>query len=147
MDTSNQLSLAVREWSETFMRRSGHDFKRFMDDTGLSFTQVNIAMRLFHGEICSVSDIGAHLKVTNAAASQTVEQLVQMGLLERTEDPADRRTKQIKLTPKGRTLVEKGIEARSQWFEALANALTPEQQAMIISALTILTEAANKITD
>jgi len=104
-------------------------------------------MRLFHGEICSVSDIGAHLKVTNAAASQTVEQLVQMGLLERTEDPADRRTKQIKLTPKGRTLVEKGIEARSQWFEALANALTPEQQAMIISALTILTEAANKITD
>jgi len=129
------------------MRRSGHDFKRFMDDTGLSFTQVNIVMHLFHREICRVSDIGAELKVTNAAASQTVDQLVQMGLLKRSEDPDDRRTKQIKLTPKGRSIVEKGIEARSQWIEALADALTPEQQAMIVSAFTLLTEAADKTTD
>jgi len=47
--SSKQLSDAVREWSEGFMRRSGHDFKRFMDDTGLSFTQINILMRLLHG--------------------------------------------------------------------------------------------------
>jgi DNA-binding MarR family transcriptional regulator len=147
MTSSKQLSTAIREWSETFMRRSGHDFKHFMDDTGLSLTQVNVVMHLYHGEICSVSDIGAHLKVTNAAASQTVDQLVQAGLLERTEDPNDRRTKQIKLTPKGRAIVEKGIEARSQWIEALANELSLEQQAMIVTALNFLTTAANKLND
>jgi DNA-binding MarR family transcriptional regulator len=46
------------------------------------------------------------------------------------------------LTPKGRTLIERGIEARSQWVEGLTEALTPEQQSLTISALTLLTEAA-----
>jgi len=145
--SSKQLSDAVREWSEVFMRRSGHDFKRFMDDTGLSFTQINILMRLLHGEICSISDIGGQLGVTNAAASQTVDQMVQMGLIKRTEGPNDRRAKQLTLAPKGRALIEKGIEARGEWIESVTDTLTPEQQAMIISALTLLTEASRKTPD
>jgi len=145
--SSKQLSDAVREWSEVFMRRSGHDFRRFMDDTGLSFTQINILMRLLHGEICSISDIGGQLGVTNAAASQTVDQMVQMGLIKRTEDPNDRRAKQLTQTPKGRTLLEKGIKARGEWIESVTDALSLEQQNMIILAITLLTEAANKITD
>jgi len=70
--------------------------------------------------------------------------LVQLDLIERTEDPEDRRAKRLALTQKGRALIEKGIEARSKWIEGLTDALTPEQQNMIISALTLLTEAAQK---
>ncbi len=142
-----KLSEAMQEWTEVFVRRSGHDFKRFMVDTGLSFTQVNVVMRLFHGGISSVSDIGEHARVTSAAASQTVDQLVQLGLIERTEDPNDRRAKQLTLTPKGRALIKNVIEARSKWIESLANSLTPEQQELVISAFTLLTEAANKKVD
>jgi len=65
-----------------------------------------------------------------------------LDLIERTEDPQDRRAKRLALTPKGRALIEQGIEARSQWVEGLTDALTPEQQSMIISALTLLTAAA-----
>jgi len=46
------------------------------------------------------------------AAGQMVERLVQQGFLERTEDPYDRRTKQLTLTAKGRALAQKSIEAR-----------------------------------
>lgn len=126
------------------MHRSMRDFKRFMDATGLSFSQINILMRLFHGGCAGVSEIGDQLGVTNAAASQAVDRLVQLGLIERTEDPEDRRAKRLALTQKGRTLIEKGVEVRSQWIEGLTDALTPEQQNMIISALTLLTEAARK---
>ena len=143
----NKLSEAMQEWTEVFMRRSGHDFKRFMVDTGLSFTQVNVVMRLFRGGASSVSEIGEHAFVTNAAASQTVDQLVQLGLIERTEDPNDRRAKQLTLTPKGRALIDNVIKARSKWIETLADSLTPEQQELIISAFTLLTEAANKKVD
>ncbi len=145
--SSKKLSEAMQEWTEVFVRRSGHDFKRFMMDTGLSFTQVNVVMRLFHGGISSVSDIGEHARVTSAAASQTVDQLVQLGLIERTEDPNDRRAKQLTLTPKGRALIKNVIEARSKWIESLANSLPPEQQELVISAFTLLTEAANKKVD
>jgi DNA-binding MarR family transcriptional regulator len=145
--SSKQLSDAVREWSEVFMRRSGHDFRHFMDETGLSFSQINILMRLLHGGNCSISDIGGQLGVTNAAASQTVDQMVQLSLIKRTEDPNDRRAKQLTLAPKGRALIEKGIEARGEWIETVTDALSPEQQNMIISALTLLTEASRKTPD
>jgi len=67
---------------------------------------------------------------------------VQLGLIERTEDPEDRRAKRLELAKKGTALIEKGVEARSKWIEVITDALTPGQQNMIISALTLLTEAA-----
>ena len=142
MSTTKELTEIIREWSEVFMRRSGRDFKRFMDETGLSFSQLNVLMRLFHGGNSGVSEIGEQMGVTSAAASQAIDRLVLQDLIERTEDPKDRRAKRLALTPKGRTLIERGIEARSQWVEGLTEALTPEQQSMTISALTLLTEAA-----
>jgi DNA-binding MarR family transcriptional regulator len=132
----------IRAWSEVFMQRSMRDFRKFMEETDLSFSQINILMRLLHGGNTGVSEIGDQLGVTNAAASQAVDRLVQMGLIKRTEDPEDRRAKRLALTQKGRSLIEKGIEVRSQWVEGLTDALTPEQQSMIISALTLLTAAA-----
>ncbi len=147
MQTPKQLSEVVREWAEVFMHRSGRDFKRFMDTTGLSFSQVNILMRLLHGGSAGVSEIGEKIGVTNAAASQAIDRMVQMGLIVRTEDPQDRRAKRLELAPKGRDLIEKGIKARIKWIEDVTNSLTLEQQEMIISALTLLTEAARTTED
>ena len=55
MQTSKQLSEVVREWAEVFMHRSARDFKGFMDDTGLSFSQINVLMRLIHEGKAGVS--------------------------------------------------------------------------------------------
>ena len=142
MSPTIAFTQVIREWSEVFMHRSMRDFKKFMEQSGLSFSQINILMRLLHGDKAGVSEIGDQLGVTNAAASQAVDRLVVLGLIERTEDPDDRRAKMLALTPKGRTVIERGIEIRSQWIEGLTNALTPDQQGMIISALTLLTAAA-----
>jgi DNA-binding MarR family transcriptional regulator len=129
------------------MRRSGRDFRGFMEETGLSFSHINTLMRLYHGGKCGVSEIGERLGITNAAASQSIDRLVNLGLIKRTEDPEDRRAKQLSLTQAGQALIEKGIEARSQWIECLTEAFTPAQQDMIIAALTLLTEAARKTED
>jgi DNA-binding MarR family transcriptional regulator len=141
------LSEVVREWSEVFMHRSGRDFKRFMDETGLSFSQINVLMRLYHGGKSGVSEIGEQMGVTSAAASQAIDRLVNLELIARTEDPADRRAKLLVLTPKGRELIARGIEIRSGWVEGVTKAFTEEQQNMIISALTLLTEAARQTED
>jgi DNA-binding MarR family transcriptional regulator len=142
MSPTQELNQVIREWSEVFMHRSMRDFKRFMDETDLSFSQISVLMRLKHGGRSGVSDIGGQMGVTNAAASQSVDRLVNLGLVERTEDPDDRRAKRLSLTQAGRTLIDRGIEARSRWVEGVTEALTPEQQSMIISALTLLTAAA-----
>ena len=142
MSQSIVFTEVIREWSEVFMQRSMRDFRRFMYETGLSFSQINILMRLYHGEKSGVSEIGEQMGVTSAAASQAIDRLVQLGLIERTEDPDDRRAKRLELTEIGLALVEKGIAVRSRWVEGLTEALTPEQQSLTISALTLLTGAA-----
>jgi len=147
MSQTEMLTEVIRVWSQVFMQRSMRDFKRFMDSTGLSFSQINILMRLFHEGITSVSEVGDLLGVSNAAASQAVDRLVGMGLIERTEDPQDRRTKRLALTQAGQTVIEQGIQARSQWVEGITHALKSEQQEMIISALTLLTEAAQNANE
>jgi DNA-binding MarR family transcriptional regulator len=144
MSTSKTITEVIQEWSEVFMHRSGREFRRFMEKSNLSFSQINVLMRLFHSAYTGVSGIGEEMGVTNAAASQAVERLVQMGLIARTEDPDDRRSKRLELTQKGIALVESGIRDRSQWIKDLAETLPIEQKQTIISALTILTDMARK---
>jgi DNA-binding MarR family transcriptional regulator len=145
MLSTKQISDVLQEWTEVFMNRSVRDFKRLMDESGLSHSQINTLMRLYYGGMCGVSDIGGHLRVTNAAASQMIDRMVMMNLLERSEDPDDRRAKRLTLTAKGKALVEKGIDARRAWMEALTTNLSVEQQAMIAEALTVLTKAAKDL--
>ncbi|MFC2028722.1 MarR family winged helix-turn-helix transcriptional regulator [Chloroflexota bacterium] len=144
MSNTNDFSQVVHEWAKVFMHRSMSDFKNFMQETGLSFSHVNILMRLFHGRTSGVSEIGNQMGITNAAASQTVDRLVQMGLIVRTENPDDRRAKRLELTPKGRGLIEKGIHVQSQWVETLTARLSTHELDMITTSLTILTNAARE---
>ncbi len=82
---------------------------------------------------------------TAAATSQMVDRLVHAGLIERVEDPSDRRAKQLTISEKGRALVEKGIEARNRWWEYLPAALNAEQRAAVVEALNSLAEAARAL--
>jgi DNA-binding MarR family transcriptional regulator len=142
---SKQFSEIVRDWNEVFMRHSFRDFKHFMDAEDLSPSQVNTLMRLYHGGTSDVSNIGELAGVTNAAASQLVERLVQTGLVERKESDADRRVKILTLTEKGKQLVRRGFAARQKWMEELTHAFTTAQQDDIAKALIMLTDAARKL--
>lgn len=145
MQSSKQFTQILHEWIALFMHRSFRDFKRFMDDVSLSASQANALMRLYHDSNCCVSDISGQLGVTNAATSQLVDHLVQLNLVTRTEDPADRRNKQLQLTLKGKALIERGIAARSQWMGELASQLTPAQQNLIAEGLEMLISTARKM--
>ncbi len=142
---TKELSDVIREWSEVFMHHSGRDFRRYMDENALSFSQVNVLMRLYHSGKCGVSQMGEEMGITNAAASQAIDRLVNMGLIARSEDPQDRRAKQLVLTEKGRDLVNRAIESRSRWVEDLTACLSPQDQERIASALELITEAARKL--
>ena len=148
MTSQQRFTQVLREWSQVFMHRSIDEFTRFMNESGLSASQIHALMRLYHASegrgACRVSELGSHLGISNAASSQMVDRLVQLGLLQRAEDQQDRRVKQVALTPQGRALIETGIEIRRSWMEELTVALTPAEQQAIIEALTLLTRAARQ---
>lgn len=147
MSSNEQFSEVLHEWVKVFMRRTGQEYKRFMDDSGLSFSQVNTLMRLHFTGQADISDIAAQLGVTNAAASQLVERLVRMGLLARTEDLIDRRIKRLTLTPAGHSLAEELVDTRRKWMEKFTNSLTSQQRESISQALQVMTDAAQKMEE
>ena len=123
MSDPTQFSQSLREWMDTFIHRSMRDWSRFIKASGFSMPQFFLLMHLRHREHCGISDLSEHMEISNAAASQLVDKLVQADLLVRMEDPDDRRAKQVRLSPAGEELIEKGIAERSRWVDGLAGSL------------------------
>jgi len=129
------------------MRRSMREMHRFLKDHDLNMGQYSTMMRLFHDPHCGVSDVGAQLGITNAAASQLVDKLVQQRLVERTEAEHDRRVKALSLTPKGQDLIEGSFRARLGWADALAEALPAERRQAVIAAMQDMIAAAKEMDE
>ncbi|HEY6073255.1 MAG TPA: MarR family transcriptional regulator, partial [Anaerolineales bacterium] len=128
-----------------FVERSMRSWKRFARDAGLSMPQFSIIMQLhFHGS-CSVSDISERFETTSAAASQSIERLVQSGYLERAEDPNDRRSRLLTLSPKGQELVGESIRERYRWVDDLESHLNPDEKQKITDGLAIMVQAAQHL--
>ena len=136
---------ALHSWVDISAHNSMRGWAHHARATGLSMPQFSILMQLYQHGYCGISDISDRFEITNAAASQHVENLVQAGLIGRTEDPRDRRAKQIQLSEKGRDLIQHGFGARYRWVDELAKSIEPRDQEKIAEALSTLTEAARKL--
>jgi len=145
MTSSSELTETIRQWMDVITTRSMQERSRFVKATGLSLPQFGILMHLYYWKNCGISHLGEHMDISAPAASQLVERLVQHGLVERTEDPNDRRAKQLTLTPKGRELIETGIVARTRWVDELAASLSPETYDAVASTLAMLTEMVRRL--
>ncbi len=108
----------------------------------ISLPQLRVLGFVSRNPGAGVSDVAAHLDVTNPTASALVDRLVKKGLLLRKEDPSERRRTLLTITSNGSEVLE---EARNKAQTLVAQVLksqTPEQLAKINEGLAILAEAA-----
>jgi DNA-binding MarR family transcriptional regulator len=115
-----------------------------MKQHGLSTPQIHALMYIFHSGECQISDIGSLADVSNAAASQLVERLVQQGLVDRREDPKNRRNKQVMLSEKGRNLIHNSV-MENQFLMEIVASLTPEQRQVVHDAFMLLAQTGRQI--
>lgn len=120
------------------------DFMQFMHRTGLSGPQIHALLFIYHAGERHISEIGALTGSSPAAASQMVERLVGQGLVQRTEDPLDRRIKKLHLTDKGLDLIRQGM-ASNRFLMDLMDALPAEQRQTVHTALGYLAQASRHI--
>lgn len=147
MSEKIQFSEITHRWMDVFMHRSWRSWNHLAKSSGLSMPQFGILMQVHHRGNCAIGDISEHFDITSAAASQLVEKLVQGGLIQREEDPQDRRAKMLNLTDKGRKFIQQGIQERRRWVDELAAKLTAEDRAKVAEALHIMTEAARELEE
>jgi DNA-binding MarR family transcriptional regulator len=117
------------------MQTHSRDVINLAHDFDLSFSQMKALQSLTLAEAVSVKALGEMLGLSLAAISRAADDLVQRGLVDRSEDPADRRMKRLRLTEQGRELVQKMREVRTAGFEQFVATLTPKQRTVLAKAL------------
>src|SRR5512146_1258114 len=120
------------------------DFMQFMHETGLSRPQIHALLHIFHAGECPISDIAALTDSSPAAASQLVERLVQQGLVQRSEDPQNRRVKKLRLTEKSLRIIQKGVTS-NHFLTELMQTMPAKHRQAVHEAFGYLAEASQKI--
>jgi MarR family transcriptional regulator, organic hydroperoxide resistance regulator len=145
MQDADAFADTLQKWVEVSMHRSMRHFIGCARGRGLSMPQWGALFLIHRRGGSGVTDLGDDLGVTSSAASQMLERLVQQELVLRSEDPSDRRVKQIVLTDKGLQVIEESMHARQRWVSDLAENLSDEEKGVIITALKLLIDKANQL--
>ena len=145
MTSTSQMIQTIRQFIDIAMHHTLRERAHFAKALGLSMPQLGILMQLHFRENCGISDISDRFHITNAAASQLADKLVQSGLIRREEDPHDRRAKLLNLTDKAKELLQQNLEQRYRWVDALAANLTSEERAKVAEAMNIMIQTAREL--
>jgi DNA-binding MarR family transcriptional regulator len=145
--SSSKLTETIRQWMDVFTTRSIHDMTRYVKASGFSMPLFGILMHLYYRKSSSVSYLSEYLDVSVAAASQMVDRLVVGGLVERTEEPNNRRSKHLTLTHKGRALIEKGLTIRHTWVDEVVDRLSTEESRQVEQGLDILAHTLQQVQE
>ena len=81
-------------------------------------------------------------RVSAPSMTRTLNGLVELGYVERTPDPTDKRQVIIALTPVARQVLKDIRRKRDAWMSVRLSHLDPEEQAILQRATAILTRVA-----
>jgi DNA-binding MarR family transcriptional regulator len=116
---------------------------RSQREPSLSVPQFRVLAFLSRHPNASLSEVADHIGITRASASAMVDRLVQRGLVDRQEDPSERRHIMLKLTLTGSDLLESMRNSTRQTIAGLLNKLTPEELNYISAGLVLLGQVFN----
>jgi MarR family transcriptional regulator, 2-MHQ and catechol-resistance regulon repressor len=102
---------------------------------GLGLSDFGILEVLLHKGPTPVNAIGAKINLTSGSISVAIDRLEARGLVERKNDPEDRRTRTVFLTAQGRRLIDCAFTEHAQAMERAATGLAPSERAQAIRLL------------
>ena len=96
-------------------RRLGQLYDDVLKPSGLKATQFTLLSRLIRYGSPTMGILAAELVMDRSALSHTLAPLIARGLVRHAADPADRRSRRVSLTDKGRRTLDK---AEGLWQQA-----------------------------
>lgn len=124
------------------MRTGAGESMARMQETGVSFAQMIVLYTLHARGAVTVSAIAERTKLSLPTASQMIERMVRDGLVSRAENPDDRRSRLVRITPRGEQLLASLHDDRHRELAATLG-LLPEPVAARFGE--ILAEVATEL--
>jgi len=131
------LSLLVKH----LLVSTNREFFAELQDAGISFSQLKCLGVLAHAEApLSLGALSDEIGLSLPAVSRAVDGLVQRGELKRQEDPADRRSKLVSVSARGRATYERVVAVRVAGVERFVEALEPDEREALGAAVGPIVE-------
>lgn len=107
-----------------------------------------VTLALLAGEdALTIKRVAEVLGRSVSATSRLLDQLVTRGLVNRSEDTQDRRTKRVSLSESGQAFVQTIEQRRVEAQIAVMSYLSPEERAVVEQAMQLLAVAARRHAD
>lgn len=114
--------------------RGMHHASDFQKDS-IPFGQKAALFTIASHKTINVKQLANILHITSGAATQHIESLVKVGLVEREIDPNDRRNVIIKLSAHGKSLIQKLEKSRMKMLEELFSDITDKELKAYIDVM------------
>jgi DNA-binding MarR family transcriptional regulator len=134
----------VENWAKLYFLQSLTDFFNYLKHSDLSLLQGYALTYLFFKGPIKISELCEHMMVSPGAASQMVDRLEKLEMVERIADPEDRRVRKVLVLEKGERFVQENFTFSQSWLSEIPGSITPEQEAQITSVLSILLQSTGK---
>jgi MarR family 2-MHQ and catechol resistance regulon transcriptional repressor len=102
--------------------------ERHIESLGLGFSDFGVLEYIFHKGPTAVNTIGAKVHLTSGSITAAVDRLERKGMVERGNDPADRRARIVHLTAAGRQVIACAFAGHEAAMEHAACGLTPAER-------------------
>lgn len=132
MDTSG-VHLWLILWKAYESLRAHAD--RHIRQTGLGFSDFAVLETLLHKGPQPVNAIGQRVYLTSGSITAAVDRLEARGFLKRCDEPSDRRTRIVHLTPAGRKLIECAFDEHVAAMEHAASGLDATERKQLAALL------------
>ena len=105
---------------------------------GLSAAQYNhlVNLRFLPNDGLSLNELSAHVHTTNASVTVMINGLEEAGLVRRERNPDDARSVRVKLTPKGRVLIDRAVRLHHSHINAGLEDLTIAERRTLLRLLS-----------
>ncbi|WP_063795938.1 MarR family winged helix-turn-helix transcriptional regulator [Streptacidiphilus griseoplanus] len=111
---------------------------------GLTLGRLSVLGYLERDGPATASALANAERITPQSMARIVQHLIGDGLVERGQDPADRRASLLRITDAGRELVLQDRRKREAWLsEALATRLTDVERELLLLAARLLDRLAS----
>ncbi|WP_210085609.1 MarR family transcriptional regulator [Mycobacterium sp. OAE908] len=115
-------------------------------DDVVTVPQLRVLTMIFTRGPMNLASVAAGLGVSAPNASRICDRVMKAGLLDRSEDPSDRRNITLALTDDGRALIERVTAHRRTAIRRVLRKMTAREREALTSALDTFAQAAGEPT-
>jgi DNA-binding MarR family transcriptional regulator len=117
-----------------------------LSEHGLSLSRSKVLGAIGSGP-CNQRALASNFDLAPRTITELVDSLERDGMVERTTDPADRRARQVRLTPAGRSAHERAVASRSELLKQIFGPLGNDRLLLLAAALRQIDDELGDVAD